>query len=366
MLIKFLSSFRKFLIAVGLLPLVKRILYSPALNIATLSSSSGPLYAIRSLIEKANYHDCIKVDDVPTIRGYWYDKFILPKLNSFGYSSEDDFYIKNILRKIDLHNYNSIRCLSIGTGNCEFEVRLAQQLRGAGVERFTIECMDFNQAMLDRGQVLTKQGEVPEHIIPFQCDFNKWIPVGEYDVVIARWSLHHVVNLEGLFDHVKQAMKPSGVFLSSDMIGRNGHMRWPESLRIVNEYWKKMPVEYKYNPMLAKSTEEYENFDCSRAGFEGIRAQDILPLLLDRFHFEVFIGFSNIIESFIDRAAGRNFDPSREWDRKFIDEVHLRDEMEFLKGNVKPTQMFACMSKVKSDRSECILPMTPQFSVRIP
>ncbi len=365
MLVKLLSLLRKLLIALRLLPFIKRILYSPSLSVATLSSSSGFLYRIRSLIEKANYHDCIKVDDVPAIHGYWYNKFIVPKLNSLGYLSEDDFYMKNILRRIDSHNCREIRGVSIGTGNCEFEVSIAQQLRDAGIASFSIECVDFNQAMLDRGQILAKQAGVLEHITPVQCDFNRWVPNCEYDFVIARWSLHHVVNLEGLFDRIKQAMKPTSVFLSSDMIGRNGHMRWPESLAIVNEYWKRMPDEYKYNPMLAKNTELYENFDCSRAGFEGIRAQDILPLLLERFHFDVFIGFSNIIEPFVDRAAGRNFDPSREWDRAFIDEVHRRDELEFVKGSVKPTQMFACMSNCNSGRAECIEPMTAQFSVRL-
>ena len=42
--------------------------------------------------------------------------------------------------------------------------------------------------------------------------------------------------------------------------------------------------------------------------FEGIRAQDILPLLVERFTFDEFIGFGNVIDPFVDRSFGPNFD----------------------------------------------------------
>ena len=47
----------------------------------------------------------------------------------------------------------------------------------------------------------------------------------EYDAVIANQSLHHVTNLEGLFDAIRHSLHPTGVFVTSDMIGRNGHDR---------------------------------------------------------------------------------------------------------------------------------------------
>jgi len=34
-------------------------------------------------------------------------------------------------------------------------------------------------------------------------------------------------------------------------------------------------------------------WDCSKQGFEGIRAQDILPLLVKKFSFRSFLGFGN-------------------------------------------------------------------------
>ena len=49
--------------------------------------------------------------------------------------------------------------------------------------------------------------------------------------------------------------------------------------------------------------EQYENWDCSEEGFEGIRAQDILKLLNKNFYFKKFLAYGNLIDIFIDRNS---------------------------------------------------------------
>lgn len=220
--------------------------------------------------------------------------------------------------------------------------------------------------MLDRGVKAAQAEGVAPQIVPLRADFNHWVPEGRYDAVLANMSLHHVVNLEHLFDRVKACLFPSGRFIVSDIIGRNGHMRWPEALEIVNEYWRQLPPSHRYNRMLAQQQDEYLNFDCSRSGFEGIRAQDILPLLVERFHFESFFGYANVAECFVDRAVGYNLDPARAWDREFIDRVHARDVEEMHAGRIKPTHMLAVMSPAPTGRAEFIAPLTAAFCVRSP
>jgi hypothetical protein len=87
--------------------------------------------------------------------------------------------------------------------------------------------------------------------------------------------------------------------------------------------------------------ELFEDWDCSVEGFEGVRSQDILPLLECNFHFEVFLPFGNAIDPFVDRTFGPNFRAAAEWDRNFIDQVHVRDELEIGTGRIKPTHMLA-------------------------
>ena len=364
MLVRLLSSIRTGLKAAGLLPLIKRVLYAPERQQSKSRSTTGFRYRLKALIEQANFTSVTEVHDLPDIHAYWTGRYIVPKLERLGYSSFDDFFLKNLQRAFAESGDSPKRCISLGSGNCDFEVRLARLLVSQGTRDFVIECVDFNQAMLERGTERAAAQGVTEHIVAVRADFNDWKPINKYDVVIANMSLHHVINLEGLFDNIKDTMKRSGLFLTFDMVGRNGHMRWPEALEIVNEFWQEMPHAFKYNRMLAKHQVAYENFDCSNSGFEGIRAQDILPLLLQRFQFVSCIGFANIIEPFIDRAVGYNFDPNRVWDRNFIDRVHLRDEAEMAAGRVKPTHLLAAMSIALPERVEYVGTMTPEFCVR--
>jgi hypothetical protein len=153
--------------------------------------------------------------------------------------------------------------------------------------------------------------------------------------------LHHFQDLEMLFRKVREAIGGQGVFVVSDIIGRNGHMRWPEALDVIHRIWQTMPDRYKYNHLLRRYESVYENWDCSVGGFEGIRAQDILPLLLKNFRFEVFLAYGNIIDVFIDRAFGHNFDVNNDEDKRFIDMIAELDEALLEAGTVKPTHLIS-------------------------
>ena len=130
--------------------------------------------------------------------------------------------------------------------------------------------------------------------------------------------------------------------------------------------WAELPESYRYNRLMKRYEHELMHHDCSTHGFEGIRAQDILPLLAQNFHFELFLPFGNIIFSFIDRPFGHNFNAAAEWDRDFIDRVHQRDEEGILSGELKPTQMMAVMQNEPVE-SKLVHPrLTPEFCIRWP
>jgi hypothetical protein len=89
----------------------------------------------------------------------------------------------------------------------------------------------------------------------------------------------------------------------------------------------------------------YDNWDCSKEGFEGIRAQDILPLLVQRFECEKFVGFGNVIDIFVDRCFGHNFSRDSQEDRELIDRLHAEDEAGLTNGLLTPTHMLAVFVK---------------------
>jgi SAM-dependent methyltransferase len=328
------------------------------------AAASGGEYQAKIAQEKDTYANCVNVHDLPAIHHYWANRYLRPRLEEFGLSSPIDLFEAQLRRQCARDVTVANDFFSIGSGNCDTEIELAQALRNQGFDHFTIECLDLNEAMLERGKQLAAERGMSAHLAFVQGDFNRWQPQKQYDAVIANQALHHVLNLEELFASVKRALKPDGVFVVSDMIGRNGHMRWPEALSIVHEFWQQLPDSYRYNQQLKRQEELYDNWDCSTEGFEGIRAQDILPLLVKTFNFELFIGFANVISPFIDRGFGHNFDPDREWDRAFIDRVHERDEQEMMAGRIKPTQMLAVLRNETVAKLSCHPPLTPEFSVR--
>lgn len=324
-------------------------------------------YTSRIARELKEYNDCEDVHDLPAIFHYWSNRYLLPKFAQFGISDPEQFFFLYAQKLSTRFPGQHVRMVSIGSGNCDMEIRLALRLRENGISAFTIECLDINRAMLQRGRELAVQSGVAEHIVPLEADFNFWRPEGIYDVVLANQCLHHVVELEKLFAAVRRSLNPEGYFLISDMIGRNGHQQWPEGLQLVNEFWKELPDTYRYNHELSRYELEFINFDCSQEGFEGIRSQDILPLLIEEdFKFELFLPFAGIVFPFITRAFGPNFDANAAWDREFVDKVHARDEEGLLSGELAPMQMLAVLRIVDVDTQSWHPQLTPARCVRKP
>lgn len=321
-------------------------------------------YAARLNAETLVYKDVANINVLPGIFHYWSNKYVRPMIEEFGFSNPDQFFSKYLMEGAHKSSERPARFVSIGAGNCDTEVRVAKLVRSAGLEEFTIECLDMNPHMLDRGRAMANEHGISSHITFTRADFNEWQPTTKYVGIMANQSLHHVMNLEGLFDSIEAALGSGGLFITHDIIGRNGHMRWPEALTEVQRFWQEMPPEYRYNQLLKRHEDTYINWDCSSESFEGIRAQDILPLLLKRFSFKLFIGFANIIDVFIDRAFGHNFDENGKWDRHFIDRVHACDEAGMRAGTIKPTHMLAVMCLDQNSLCESARGITPKMSLR--
>jgi SAM-dependent methyltransferase len=311
--------------------------------VATNAVPPDPAYAAKIAAERATFDNQAEIHELPPIFHYWSNKYLRPMLEEYGVSNPDQFFVKFLTEAA--HRTGSIapKFLSVGSGNCDTEVRIALQLKRAGLQNFTIECLELSPPMLARGQADAAAQGVAEHMILTVSDFNQWQPNCQYDAVLANQSLHHVQELEHLFDAIKTALLPAGLFITSDMIGRNGHMRWPESLAVVNRFWLELPESYRYNLQLRRHEALYKNWDCSSEGFEGIRAQDVLPELIKRFNFKLFIAASSVVDIFIDRGFGHHFDVTKASDLDFVDRLHAYDERALMSGELTPTRLIAVM-----------------------
>ncbi|MCU0525785.1 MAG: class I SAM-dependent methyltransferase [Elainella sp. Prado103] len=301
---------------------------------------------------------------LPPIYHYWMQKHIRPRFNQvMDCTDAREFYLKHIQAVQQEVEDKPLMIVSIGSGDCVLETGLAIELKRRGINHFKIECLELSKIRLQRARIeATKQGII-ENLVLTECDLNQWQSNQSYDVIIAHHSLHHIVELEHLFDTLKQTLSLTGLFLTADMIGRNGHMRWPEALEVIEGLWSIIPDHYKFNYQFNQYHAQYLNWDCSKRGFEGIRSQDVLPALVDRFAFKAFLGYGNIIDPFIERGYGHNLDPDNMQDCQFIDFVENLNTKFIDVGLAKPTMMFAVMGH-QATETKCFRHWTPDYCIR--
>jgi ubiquinone/menaquinone biosynthesis C-methylase UbiE len=314
--------------------------------------------------EIAIYKTMVNVHDLPAIFHYCSQKYWRPKFLALGFDDVNDVYVKYI-KKLYPQRNGTVKIISIGAGNADLEVNLGKLLRAQGMDAWEMHCLDLNPHMLERGRALAKENNMADEFSFIQADVRQWDPGAEtYDIVFASHSLHHFVELELLFEKIHRALKPQGYFLTNDMIGRNGHMRWPEPLSILEVLWNTLDEKYKYNNFSRQVDYHFVNSDCSVEGFEGIRAQDILPLCVKYFSFDMFLGFGNVADIFIDRVYGHNYDPQSDKDKYIIDVAASLDDFFIENGLYKPTHMVAAMMRQGAAKeTRCYKHLTPEFCI---
>jgi len=328
----------------------------------------NPSYDERVANQVEQYADNAKLKGLPPIYKYWNQTYVVPKLKHvFGTSSIWEIYADAFLEAMKSSKSTELQILSIGCGNARVELNIAYALKKHGVESFRFVCTELSNIQVRRAQNLVKENGFEEHFAFEVVDVNSWTPCGQFDGVMAQHTLHHIWELEATFASITECMKPDGAFIVVDIVGRNGHMRWPETLEFVNLIWKIIPEEYKFNHQFGKYIDPFLNWDCSKKGFEGIRAQDIMSLLIKNFSFSYFVGVGGIIDVFVERGYGHNFLVDDPKSIAYIDLIEELNEALISCGRIKPTMIFAiCQHLGKPSNTRCYDGLTPERAVRWP
>jgi hypothetical protein len=283
---------------------------------------------------------------LPEIHCYWANKHLIGHLaEAFGVGDIFEVFAQELRASVEATGNPLI--ISIGAGDAEIEAEAAARMIAGGFTRFSFECLELSPFLIERGNARIKERGLERHLSFTETNLAHWRPERKFGAAFANQSLHHIEALEHVFDMIGKGLELHGSFVAADMIGRNGHMRWPESLAIINALWTVIPDHWKQNRPLARFEETFVNQDCSTVGFEGIRAQDILPLLLDRFQFHRFAAWGGILDIFVDRVFGHNLSSEKSFDRKFIDTMWETNQALVRLGVLTPTQMVAVLKKEK-------------------
>ncbi len=291
------------------------------------------------------YRDTENMHDLPAAFHLWSSAYVLPGLSKvFGVTDFNHFYAEAFITAAK-PNPNTPVFLSLGCGDGAMEIGIARTLLERGAKQFRFVCCDLSDILLSRFRAALPP-ELTGHFELQAGDLNAKAFDTRFDAIMANHSLHHMIDLEGIFHAAFDNLTDDGIFVTSDMIGRNGHMRWPEARLFVDFFWPFMSERQRSNVLLHRVDLQFTDHDCSTEGFEGIRSQDVLPAILAQgFHPWKFLGFGGMIDVFIDRCFGPNFDTENEDDAFLLRRMAFLNDVLLDAGLIKPTQMLGYFVK---------------------
>lgn len=300
-------------------------------------------------------------DTLPPIFHYWSSRYVSPRLKRLGAGRPEDLYLVEILRRAEALD-GPVRIASFGSGSCALELSLATMLRDRGVAA-DIECIDFNSSLMQGAEENARALGLSEYMRFTVADCNSHAGDGGRDVIVVNQFLHHVENLEGFCSALKRALAPEGVLLTSDLIGRNGHLPWPAVDAIVQAHWDALSPSQMFDRYFGRQQKQYVGIDHAAYSNEGIRAQDIVGCLLEAFDFRVFVTYGGAIMPFVERRIGFNFDREDPADRAFIDRVAEADDAAIASGEYPASNMFAVLCHRGLARERHHDPVSPEQHV---
>ncbi|MFA7290300.1 MAG: methyltransferase domain-containing protein [Melioribacteraceae bacterium] len=307
------------------------------------------------------YRNQLRVHELPNAHHIYTGKFLQNAVEELTGLRNFNSWCASEIDKLASKLGRRIYGISIGCGNGDTELEIMKQIKNKDLVHFT--GLDINQTMVERGNKSLKESNIfnMEYKVG---DFNYPKFEKKYDFFFANHSLHHVTELENLFSAIAENSNEDMIFLINDMIGRNGHVLWDGTKEAVQMIWNNLDEKYRYNAYSKEYDQEVMDHDCSSEGFEGIRAEDIVPLLNNYFDFDTYLPFSFIISRFIDRAYGHNYNVENSKDIEVINKI-IDLEIKVTKENkFSATQAFIKLKNKNSVEKLKYLFQTPEETIK--
>ena len=300
-----------------------------------------------------------QADTLPPIFHYWSARYLAPLLSKFDIRSPEELYFKRSISVAKSPGFQGkLKVASLGSGAGHMELNLLDQLLKFGVQA-ELDCVDFNPRLKDAAMRKARQMGLEQSFQFYVEDCNKLSSGRNYDVIIVNQFFHHVEDLKSFCGSIRRQLKPHGVLLTCDVVGRNGHVLWPGVDTVVQQWWSMLPEHQRFDRYFSRSTESYISVDHSAYSNEGIKAQEVVESLLDDFEFETFITYGAAIIPIIERRVGFNFDPSSETDTDTVSRIAEADRAAIQSGTYPASNMIAVLRHRGSGGVTRFSPISP-------
>ena len=124
-----------------------------------------------------------------------------------------------------------LKILSIGSGMCSHELRLASRR-----EVSEVVCVDIASNLLDRAREKADAVQGPKMSFLVDDIYTMDLPSGHYDVVLFHASLHHFKGIKALLkDKVAPALTSAGLLVINEYVGPDRLQLPSYQIRAINE-----------------------------------------------------------------------------------------------------------------------------------
>ena len=239
-----------------------------------------------------------------------------------------------------------LRVLSLGcgTGNLEREL-----LKFPNVKK--IDAYDISSDSLEvaREKIFLHPRKDVVHYREANLNDQSFTHEG-YNLVVAQECIHHIQNLENLYENISSSLMPGGIFLQYEYIGPNRFQFEDYIISLINSILNILPPRFKNRERYIKTT----LYDIIQADpSEAVRAQDIVPLTKSKFpntKIHNYTGtFMHILHQNLnmDYFFSENMSPRRNYVRS-----KLLTKLVFLVEKIVLKNAYSHMALIKSIKDE--------------
>jgi len=221
----------------------------------------------------------------------------------------------------------AIEILSLGSGSCERELRLARTQRSP----YFIRCVSSEgSALAEATRGAQAEGLNVEVVI---ADLNSVeIEPGRFHVILAEAVLSKVIELEHLLEQIAAGLVEGGCLQVVDVVGKSRELLWEENEQLVNSVLAGLPVEITGGRRVEVGVPEGES---------GLRQEETLTLI-DRYFQRELVHRHGAFMRFLgtDAELAVCFDPRNPVRRRFLDLVIAIDDAAVEHGIARPLELW--------------------------
>ena len=248
--------------------------------------------------------------------------------------------------------FDEPRLLSLGCGYGGHDLDIARKLR----KPYQLIAVDLNPQIYREAQHRANSEGLNVHFRSLDLNFLD-LRTDAFDVIYAHASIHHVLNLEHFFSQLHGGLTENGRLVILDIVGKTQVLFWKENVEFVASLVKRMPRRYR--PPVGKRPWRHLWFDpytvieryaepLEQAGMEGIRQEEI-EAVMSRWFSPIKVVRYNAYMRIIcaESSLGARLDPTKDEDRKYLEELINLELQQVESGNLRPTELFGVFKGIR-------------------